>query len=148
MFRRKILRLLWLAVALPALPACDQAVQEGADADTRSKLVGTWLREIDEGGFKVRRVLVLESDGRFHESTRAVDADGSARRATAEGYWIFDGLNFKRKYTKVESHQFAGGRITFATFQIRFASAKEFTGIDNVRKVEVTYRRVDENTAA
>jgi hypothetical protein len=114
----------------------------------RDKLVGTWLREINEGDYKVRRVLVLESDGRFHEATRVVDSEGVSRTATADGYWVFDGINFKRKYTRVDNGQLSGGRITFATFQIKSASPREFTGVDNVRNIEVTYRRVDEGTQA
>lgn len=145
MLRRKLISVLATAIALVA---CDQPAQEMAESDTRDKLVGTWLREIDDGGFKIRRVLVLESGGLFHEATRVIDAEGVSRTGTADGYWIFDGINFKRKYTRVDSGQISGGRITFATFQIKSASPREFTGVDNVRNIEVTYRRVDDGTQA
>jgi hypothetical protein len=145
MLRRRLFTVL---AAATALAACDQAGQEVADSDMRDKLVGTWLREINEGEFKVRRVLVLQSTGGFNETTRVTDGEGVSRTGTADGYWVFDGINFKRKYTRVDNGELSGGRITFATFQIKSVSPREFTGVDNVRNIEVTYRRVDEGTQA
>jgi hypothetical protein len=128
-------------LAALGLAGCDNPPD--AEADTREQLVGTWLREIDEGGIKARRVLVLEASGKFRETTRITGADGAEKLVTGEGDWLFDGRNFKRRYARVE-----GGRIQFATFEVKFPSRTEFTGVDNVHKVQVTYRRVSEGTQA
>ena len=136
-----------LLLSLPAiagLAACDEPPD--AQADARDRLVGTWLREFEEGGFKVRRVLVLQPQGKFHETTKVTDAQGTQKQATSEGDWFFDGTNFKRKYTFVDSRQMSGGRITFATFEVKFPSRGEFVGVDNVHKLTVAYHRVDEGT--
>ena len=109
----------------------------------RDQLVGTWLREFEEGGVKVRRVLVLEQSGRFRETARMTDSAGAEKRVMGEGDWLFDGRNFKRRYARVE-----GGRIQFATFELSFPSRYEFVGVDNVHKLKVTYRRVYEGTQA
>lgn len=71
------------------------------------------------------------------------NGDGLEKRVTGEGDWLFDGRNFKRRYAHVE-----GGRIQFATFEVSFPSRAEFTGVDNVHKVTVTYRRVTDGTEA
>ena len=133
--------LLLIALASASLAACEQAPD--ADDNTREQLVGTWLREIKEGGIKARRVLVLEQSGKFHETTRITDADGVDKLVTGQGDWLFDGRNFKRRYAHVD-----GGRIQFATFEVKFPSRTEFTGVDNIHKVEVTYRRVADGTQA
>ncbi|MBC7436771.1 MAG: hypothetical protein H7332_11965 [Bdellovibrionales bacterium] len=138
MFRRHFI---FLAPACAALAACEQS-PDAAD-DTRDQLVGTWLREIEEGGVKARRVLVLQTNGKFTETTRITAADGAEKLVTGEGDWLFDGRNFKRRYARVD-----GGRIQFATFEVKFPSRTEFIGVDNVRKVQVTYRRVVDGTGA
>ena len=139
MTRRRLALVLITVSAV--LAACEQPPD--ADTDLREQFVGTWLREVGEGGITARRVLVLESSGKFHETTRITDAGGAEKIVKGEGDWLFDGRNFKRRYAHVE-----GGRIQFATFEVKFSSRNEFVGVDNVRKVEVKYRRVMDGTLA
>jgi hypothetical protein len=134
-------RLLLQALVPISLSACDQAPD--AQSDMRDQLVGTWLREFEQDGVKVRRVLVLEQSGMFRETARMWDGDGLEKHVMGEGDWLFDGRNFKRRYARVE-----GGRIQFATLEVSFPSHSEFVGVDNVHKRTVTYRRVYEGTQA
>ena len=133
--------ILLIALGAAWLSGCDQAPDDQSDA--RDQLVGTWLREFEQDGVRVRRVIVLEQSGRFRETARMTDRDGAEKRVTGEGDWLFDGRNFKRRYARVE-----GGKIQFATFEVSFPSRYEFVGVDNVHRVTVTYRRVGEGTEA
>ena len=100
-----------LLLALAAVVGCDGA-QDVDDAQQR--LVGRWLRDDEEDGAHVRRVLVLQAGGRFAETskatkvTKATEATGAAKAEQGDavlaqhahsGNWLFDGTNLKRRYT-------------------------------------------------
>jgi hypothetical protein len=105
------------------------------------------LREYEEEGVKVRRVLVLESGGRFLEMSRITELNASAAQHSHAGDWLFDGTNLKRRYTSVDGRQPAAPTMPYVTFELKFPSRNEFVGIDRVRRREVQYRRVAEGTA-
>ena len=108
--------------------------------------MGTWLREYEEEGVKVRRVLVLESGGRFTEMSRLTELDSAAAEHSHTGDWLFDGTNLKRRYTRMDGRQPAAPVVPYATFELRFPSRNEFVGIDRVRQREVRYHRVADGT--
>ena len=103
---------------------------------------GAWLREFEEKGVAVRRVLVLETDGKFSEKVRIVEAGGAVTAQVHAGLWFFDGTNLKRKYTSMNGKPPAAPTISFVTFELKFVSKNEFIGIDRVRRREVRYQRV------
>ncbi len=110
--------------------------------DTATRLSGTWAREYSSEGVRVRRVLSLQSRGAFREEVEIVDAQGRLTRQAHEGTWLYDGTNLKRKYTLVNGEPPSRLRLPFATFQISFESANEFTGVDHVRGHRIHYRRL------
>jgi hypothetical protein len=126
--------------------ACGSPPDDSPQQQTRDRLVGTWLREYQDHMTVVRRVLVLDADGRFSE--RVVAGGDGPRIAEHEhaGEWRFDGTNLKRRYTKMDGKQPAAPIVPFATLELRFASRDEFVGIDNVHGRQVRYRRVLEGT--
>ncbi|MDB5872032.1 MAG: hypothetical protein JWQ07_1474 [Ramlibacter sp.] len=140
--RRRLLVL--LAGALVA--GCDAPPETADLQEVRDRLVGTWLREYAEDGFNVRRVLVLEADGHFREMSRITELGASQADHSHAGEWLFDGTNLKRRYTSVDGKLPAAPAMPYATFELKFRSHNEFTGIDNVRKREVEYRRVADGT--
>lgn len=128
------------------LAACDDAPRELSQDSVQDRLPGTWLREFEEKGVRVRRVLVLESDGKFSEMVRINDASGAVIEHHHAGSWFYDGTNLKRKYTRMDGKPTAAPTVPFAAFELKFPSRNEFIGIDNVHRREVRYQRVQSET--
>jgi hypothetical protein len=143
-----------MTLACALLAACDNSATSsatGAPTDSaaeavQQELVGSWLREYEEKGVRARRLLVLEPDGSFQEMVRITDSKGAVTEHSHEGTWLYDGTNFKRKYTRMDGKPPSRLNLPFAAFQLRFESRNEFIGIDNVHKNEVRYRRVQPET--
>ena len=134
-------------VLLVALSGCDNPPEDSAARDVQRRLVGTWLREYEEQGTRVRRVLVLLPDGRFHEASHITPPDGlAAQDAQGSGEWVFDGTNLKRRYLVLNGKPAGHPRMPYATFALRFPSRTEFVGVDHVRRREVRYARVPDGT--
>jgi hypothetical protein len=148
MLRSLVTRRLWLSAVLGSVlaGACDSPPDDSSPQAVEDRLVGTWLREYEEDGLKVRRVLVLEPGGRFTEASRITELEASGAEHSHAGDWLFDGTNLKRRYTSVDGRQPAAPGMPFATFELRFPSRNEFVGIDRVRRREVHYRRVAQGT--
>jgi hypothetical protein len=144
--RRRILAALMLAAA--GLAGCGDPPDDSPRHQISERLAGTWLREYDEDGTRVRRVLVLRPDGTFLELSVVTPAQAQAPVAKNEheGEWSFDGTNLKRHYTRVNGEPPSRLRPPFATFELRFESRDEFVGVDNVHRRRVVYRRVGEGT--
>ncbi len=128
------------------LAACEPSQLGANDDPTRERLVGYWLRDYDEGTQHVRRLLVLQADGQFRESVRAVDANGQATALENQGEWLFDGTNLKRRYKRLDGQTISAPFAPFATFEIRFESSRAFIGLDHVHKRSVHYQRVNDGT--
>ncbi len=141
---RGLVAVLGLAVLL--LTSCDSPPGESSTEVTQQRLAGSWMREYEQEGSTIRRLLVLKTDGHFQETARVVDAAGAATQHIHEGDWLFDGTNLKRKYTLMDGIKPSAPTVPFATFEVRFESNREFVGIDNLRKREVRYQRVGEGS--
>ncbi len=126
------------------LTGCEPTPHDTSDESVRERLVGHWLRDYDEGNLHVRRLLILQSDGQFRESVRAVDASGQATELANEGEWVFDGANLKRRYKLLDGKTISAPFAPFSTFEIKFESNREFIGQDHVHKRSVRYLRVQE----
>ena len=140
----------WLLVAPVLLAtlstACQRPPEDSAVSDTEQRLAGPWLRDYEQDGVHVRRVLVLEPGGGFRELSRGDSTGPASALHSHAGEWSFDGTNLKRRYTSVDGKPPAAPTLPYATFELRFQSRNEFVGIDHVRKRQVLYRRVDEGT--
>jgi hypothetical protein len=145
--RRRLALLLALAVALGS-EGCDNAPVDSPVREMQQRLVGTWLREFNEDGVHVRRVLVLEMDGHFGETVRITDVAGVMTEHRHSGEWVYDGTNLKRRYTRMDGAQPSAPLVPYATFEISFPTKAEFVGIDRVRRREVRYQRVADGTLA
>lgn len=141
-------RLLWLpGLFALVLAGCDETPQQSATEAVQKRLVGTWLREYEEQGTAVRRVLVLQAQGSFSESSLAVQpADQPPIRSESSGEWTFDGTNLKRRYLRIDGKPLSAPTMPYATFALSFPSRYEFIGVDHVRKLEVRYQRVGDGT--
>ena len=128
------------------LAGCDDATKALSDASMQDRLPGTWLREFEEKGIRVRRILVLADDGKFREGVRITSADGAVTEQNHAGTWFYDGTNLKRKYTSMDGKPPAAPTVPFAAFELRFTSRNEFIGVDNIHKREVRYQRVQPET--
>ena len=142
--RRRVGSILLLALAVVAA-GCDPSPDD-ADAHIRDRLVGTWQRDYEQQGTRVRRILVLAPDGRFHEMSRTLGPEQAGAQHAHEGEWLYDGTNLKRRYTLMDGEQPSAPTVPFATFQIRLEGSHAFTGIDNVHRRELHYRRVPDGT--
>jgi hypothetical protein len=129
------------------LAACSGPPADSPADAVQQQLVGSWLRDYTQDGAQVRRLLVLADDGRFLETARVVDASGAVTEHAHAGQWTFDGTNLKRRYTSFDGKQPAAPMLPYVTYQLKFESRYEFVGIDNVRKREVHYSRVQPGTA-
>jgi hypothetical protein len=136
-------RRLLLSLALLAA-GCDSA-PDPAD-EVRGRLVGTWLRDYEQDGTRVRRTLVLEPDGRFREMSRSLGPKEIGTRHSHEGEWLYDGTNLKRRYTLMDGEPVSAPTMPYVAFQIRFTGSHEFIGIDNVRHRELRYQRAPAGT--
>ena len=148
MFRALVTHHLWLCASFSAAlaAACHSPPDDSPAQAVQQRLVGTWLREYEEQGVKVRRVLVLEPGGRFTETARVTEPNASPAQHVHAGEWLFDGTNLKRRYTSVDGRPPAAPTMPYATFELKFPSRNEFVGIDRVRGRELQYRRVADGT--
>ena len=144
MFMRSLFLLLMVLAAV--LVGCDSAYEESGVATVQQRLVGTWLREYDEEGAHVRRVLVLEADGRFREMSTVLAPGADRLDSQGTGTWLFDGTNLKRHYATLNGKALSAPTLPFATFALSFPSKGEFIGVDHVHKREVHYERVPDGT--
>lgn len=128
------------------LAGCNQWTEDSPQEDIQQKLVGSWLREYDQEGAHVRRLLVLGPDGQFTESAKVMLGDAVTTHQHA-GRWLYDGMNLKRHYTSFDGVQPSSPVLPYATFQVRFESSRELVGTDNVRRREVRYQRVEDGAA-
>ncbi len=129
-----------------ALAACDGPPDDSPAEEIQRRLMGTWLREYEDGETRVRRVLVLEQGGRFSEMSSATRRDAIVVQNSHTGEWHFDGTNLKRRYTRIDGRQPSAPTFPYVAFEIRFESRNEFIGTDNVRKRQVRYERVADGT--
>ncbi|MES2400301.1 MAG: hypothetical protein V4573_09980 [Pseudomonadota bacterium] len=140
--------LVWMGLTISVLTAaCGQGPVDSPDEEIQQRLTGSWLREYDQEGAHVRRLLVLEADGHFTESARVVDKAGQVTVHSHAGNWLFDGMNLKRHYTSFDGKKPSSPVLPYATFQVRFESSREFVGTDNLRRREVRYQRVEDGAA-
>ena len=129
------------------LYACDSSPADSGQDMVKERLVGTWLREYDEEGAHVRRILILDADGKFRETSTIVAPGGADKlESQGTGQWLFDGTNLKRHYITINGKSISAPTVPFATFEISFPSRSEFVGVDHVHNREVRYRRVAEGT--
>ena len=129
-----------------ALAACNGPPDDSHAKEVQLKLMGTWLRDYEENGTRVRRVLVLAPDGRFSEMSKATQHDAIMAQHEHSGEWHFDGTNLKRRYTSIDGRQPSAPKFPYAAFEVRFESRNEFIGTDNVRQRQVRYQRVADDT--
>ena len=136
-------------VSLPAglLAACGDTAPDSPADQVRERLVGTWLREYEEQGMRVRRILVLEQGGNFREMSSLQPPDtAEPQLAQGSGAWLYDGTNLKRRYARINGQPLSAPVVPFVTFALRFTSRSQFVGVDHIRKREVSYQRVPDGT--
>ena len=138
--RRRAFSLLLAALS----SGCDSPIDQ--TSEVRERLVGTWLRGYEQEGTRIRRVLVLEADGRFIEKSRSLGPREVGIRHTHEGEWLYDGTNLKRRYRLIDGEPVSAPTIPFAAFQVRFTGSHEFVGTDNVRGRALRYLRAPAGT--
>ncbi len=137
----------FILVVVFALPGAGCEPAPDADAsEIRERLVGTWLRDYQENGTHVRRVLVLGPDGRFREVSRTLGPAEAGTGHRHEGEWVYDGTNLKRRYTRIDGQPPGAPTVPFAAFQIEFTGSHDFVGTDNLRRRELRYHRVPDGT--
>jgi hypothetical protein len=143
--RLRIVRVFGLLLfSVAAVTGCNDSESTRVQ-ETRERLVGTWLREIETRDEQARRVLVLAGDGTFSESLRAELFDGRIQREEASGEWAYDGTNLKRRYTREDGHQVRGiGH--FVTFALTSLTPREFEASNQVQGKDIRYRRVPPGT--
>ena len=144
-------RRLCIVIALASLlQACSNASTDASidapDEIVQQRLLGTWLREFEENGIRVRRILVLESDATFRETSRVTDAQGGVTEHSHAGGWLYDGTNLKRKYTLMNGQPPSRLNLPFATFEIRFETRNEFVGMDHIHGNRIRYEKVAPET--
>ena len=142
-----MVRRIWFFVLLaPAclVTGCTYPPDETPERLIEERLVGTWLREYSEDTSQVRRVLVLARDGTFSE--KAVVHGPAPAQFSHSGDWRFDGTNLKRHYRLLDGKPPTAPFVPFATFELKFQTPDEFSGLDRVHRREVHYRRVTDGT--
>lgn len=139
-------RRLLLAAGFALLAGCDAPPDDAAVRDTEDRLAGTWMREYDEAGTHVRRVLVLAAGGAFQEEASVEMPGQPPVRVASSGTWLYDGTNLKRKYAVMDGKPTSSPMVPFATFQLAFDGRHEFVGVDHVHRREIRYRRVPDGT--
>lgn len=143
--RRSLGRLALVAtLAGLCLSACNSPPADSPIDTVQQRLVGSWLRDYQQDGAHVRRLLVLDADGHFTETARVTGPGDAVTAHTNAGEWLYDGTNLKRKYLSSDGKPMSRLTLPFATFALRFESNREFVGIDNLHKLEVRYQRVEQ----
>lgn len=141
-----MIRALFISItAVLLLASCENAESLRIE-ETRTKLVGTWVREDNAEGEKARRVLSLGADGKFVDRILITSSDGQSERKELAGEWSYDGINLKRRFLQENGRQFSGGGMRYATFALVSVGASEFVINDNIVGREVSYRKTVEGT--
>ena len=133
----------WLLAVV--LSACSDADTPRQD-EIKQRLVGTWLQEMEQDGWKFRLVIDLEKDGTFQQNVKVVGQDGSLRTEVIAGEWFFDGETFKRRYRTVNGRRVSG--IQFASYQFVSVSDTELACVDHLAEGQrnIKFRRVPNGT--
>ena len=134
------------ALAGLCLAGCDSPPADSPLDTVQQRLVGSWLRDYEQDGAHVRRLLVLDADGHFTETARVTGRGGTVTAHSNAGEWLYDGTNLKRKYLSSDGKPMSRLTLPFATFALHFESNREFVGVDNLHKLEVRYQRVEQGT--
>ena len=140
------LRLCAALLLASALAACGMPASDSQAEQVQLQLTGTWLRDYEENGARVRRVLVLAPDGHCEEMSNATQADAILARHQHSGDWYFDGINLKRRYTLIDGQKPIAPSLPYVALAVSFASRNEFIGTDHVRRRELRYQRVADGT--
>jgi hypothetical protein len=130
------------ALVSASVSGCDSRPAD----DPKSKLVGTWQEEFEFRGAQGHLVLVLGEDRKFIEQVALVEPDGRKQVQEYVGEWSFDGIKFTRRYLQENGRQYSGAKLRFASLDLTSVTSKEIVGKDNLRGVEVIYRRAEEGT--
>ena len=125
-------RALFLSIAALFLVAGCENADSLRIEETRSKLVGTWLRDDGTDGEKSLRLLYLGADGKFVDSISMSNSEGRIERTELSGEWSYDGKSLKRRFLQENGRQFSGGRMRYATFTLVSAETSEFVVNDNI----------------
>ena len=128
------------------LAGCDSPPADSPLDTVQQRLVGSWLRDYEQDGAHVRRLLVLDADGHFTETARVTGRGGTVTAHSNAGEWLYDGTNLTRKYLSSDGKPMSRLTLPFATFALHFESNREFVGVDNLHKLEVRYQRVEQGT--
>jgi hypothetical protein len=137
--------LLLSLVGIALITGCD-SVESVRVEEVRAKLAGTWLREIEVGDLKTRRVIVFGTDGKFTDRLVIATSGGPTERRELAGEWAYDGTNLKRKFLQENGHQFTGGSMRYATFPLVSVTQSELMVKDNFEGQVVRYLRSAEGT--
>jgi hypothetical protein len=121
------------------MSACDSGTMR--HDDPKSKLVGTWQREVEFQGAKGQLVLALGANRKFTERVELLEPDGRTQRQEYTGEWAYDGVKFTRRYLRENGRQYSGGKIRFATLDLTSVTSREMVGKDNIRGEVVAYQR-------
>ena len=127
----------WLLPMALLFAACDDDPTQA----TKGRLVGTWVAETAEPTGRVRRVLALEAGGRAKDSSFVLTAGNAAPLEVREGEWFFDGVNFKRKYTRVDGMPLTNAFFIYETHELKSVSASELVGFSSVGQGEIRFRK-------
>ena len=75
-----------------------------------------WLQEYGEEGTHVRRVPILEADGKFREMSTIVAQGGADKRESrSTEQWTYDGTNLKRHYATINGKSNSAPTVPSAT---------------------------------
>ncbi|MEZ0307806.1 MAG: hypothetical protein ACAH21_07760 [Ramlibacter sp.] len=140
MFRRG----LFLSIFISFLAGCDSGESRRIE-ETRTKLVGSWLEEVQDAQYRYRRIVALGADGKFTDRILSTRGAVTERREFA-GEWSYDGTNFKRRYLQENGRQYAGGTMRFTTFPLLSVGPSELVVTDTMASQQVTFRRVADGT--
>ena len=127
----------WLILIALFLAACD----DGPTRAAKGRLVGTWVSEKAERSGQLRRVLALEADGKVKNSSFVLTGAVGLPVDMREGEWFLAGVNFKRKYTRIDGKPLTNAFFVYETHELISVSATELVGFSSVGQGEIRFRK-------
>jgi hypothetical protein len=131
--------------ALFVLAAVAIGLLAGCDGDARrSKLAGTWQRNLAFDSGNGRATIVLDREGKFTERVEICDSGtDEAKTIPYAGLWLTDGDTFTLRYLEEDGRHYSGRYVRFTTLFLTSVTHERLIGRDELGSRTVTYERVE-----
>lgn len=132
---------LWIFILILSA-ACNESTKDPAN-DNHRKFIGKWTSKSISKNPQSISITSINQDGAFIEMEKFNKDNATQEPAMHEGEWFFDGINFKRKYTKLNNKPLSNSQFGYVTCTVKSLTKSEFLCIDNSQKDTIRFTKIE-----